>query len=469
MDAIELSEQYQAQPQEILKDEGEPGSSPSPISNDGDKSTHARYTTPDFQAMISIVFWNSLGFFFYIYMLSYVSAQLMNATGTQLGLVFSSQTVGGLISAPFVGYLTDKISKKKLVLVGSFGRGFSYIIMYSAILLNSILLFSISTFTLGVLVGFFWTPLDALTSAKSDKRYRSRAFGRRMGVMGWGNFIGSIGSFAYFGVMLYFFPDALWLIFLPLLAFTGFNVFAGIRFYKQLDENLTYDSYVASRNSTRRSEGLESHQLTSEKEAQSANSTRSITFQYIAGVLVLMFAFLVANVNQSIASPFLQVYLMDDLEVHNPILVMLVFFPAQIISMVLAPKFGKLGDRFSPYLTIAVVSGLGAGITWFLIRTTSPIEFGFLLIVDQALAFTGHLVLVNLLSRLSKSNRGKIFGMTHWFSLLGGGIGPYVGGLIWDTVDHTAPFQISIVIELTLIPLFILAILMLNRYMEEQI
>ncbi|MHA1744885.1 MAG: hypothetical protein ACTSWW_02730 [Promethearchaeota archaeon] len=79
------------------------------------------------------------------------------------------------------------------------------------------------------------------------------------------------------------------------------------------------------------------------------------------------------------------------------------------------------------------------------------------------------LVLVNLLSRLSKSNRGKIFGMTHWFSLLGGGIGPYVGGFIWDSIDHTAPFQISIIIELTLIPLFILAIVMLKRYMEEQI
>ena len=231
-----------------------------------------------------------------------------------------------------------------------------------------------------------------------------------------------------------------------------------------MDEDLSYESFRSSQETT-----VQDKNLKESEAAPETNSSRRVSFQFIVGVFILMLAFFVANVNQSIASPFLQVYLMDDLELHNPILVMLVFFPAQIISMVLAPKFGALGDRLNPYLTIAIVSGLGAGITWLLIRASTPIEFGLLLIVDQALAFTGHLVLVNLLSRLSKSNRGKIFGFTHWFSLLGGGVGPYVGGLIWDSVNHTAPFQISIIIELTLIPLFILAILMLKRHMEEQI
>ena len=71
-----------------------------------------------------------------------------------------------------------------------------------------------------------------------------------MGIMGWGNFVGSIGSFTYFGAMLYFFPTALWLIFIPLLVFTGFNIFAGIRFYKQLDEDLSYESFRSSQETT---------------------------------------------------------------------------------------------------------------------------------------------------------------------------------------------------------------------------
>jgi len=90
--------------------------------------------TPDFTPMIRIVFWNSLGFFFFQFLIPYVTAQLLEASGTVMGLTFASQTIGGLISTPIVGYLTDHVSKKLLVLIGSFGRAACYILLYFGIL-----------------------------------------------------------------------------------------------------------------------------------------------------------------------------------------------------------------------------------------------------------------------------------------------------------------------------------------------
>ena len=78
--------------------------------------------TPDFDKMIEIVFWNSMGFFFYGFLMAYVSMQILHTTGVQLGITFSAQIVGGVISGPIAGVLTDKIAKKKLVLAGSYGK-----------------------------------------------------------------------------------------------------------------------------------------------------------------------------------------------------------------------------------------------------------------------------------------------------------------------------------------------------------
>ncbi|GAI70493.1 unnamed protein product, partial [marine sediment metagenome] len=49
--------------------------------------------TPDFVPMIRIIFWNSMGFFFFSFLIPYVTVQLLGASGTILGLTFSIQTM----------------------------------------------------------------------------------------------------------------------------------------------------------------------------------------------------------------------------------------------------------------------------------------------------------------------------------------------------------------------------------------
>ena len=95
--------------------------------------------------------------------------------------------------------------------------------------------------------------------------------------------------------------------------------------------------------------------------------------------------------------------------------------------------------------------------------------FGIILTFDTTLAWAASLVLQNLLSRISKGHRGKIFGLTQWMSFLGAIIGPIVGGLAWDHLGPQSPFIISIFIELSLIPLYISAIRILKPYMAEKV
>lgn len=422
--------------------------------------------TPDFKPMIRIIFWNSLGFFFFQFLIPYVTAQLLKATGVEMGLTFSFQILGGLISAPLVGYLTDKVSKKKLVLIGSFGRGACYVIMYIGILASSLIIFALGLFVLGFFVGFFWSPIDALISEKSHKSHRSSAFGKRGGMIGRGNLVGSIISFLIFGLASIYTPNNYFLIYSPLLLFTASNVLGGIIFYRKVDERLSYELYVLNTDSL----PIEYYRdFQSENSNQDISSKPKLTLVLLLGFLILMLAFMTTNVNQTLAQPFFQRFLIDDLKVINPIIVMIIYFPSQVISLLLAPRLGKIADSINPMVGISIISGFGALVTWLIINSTSGWMFGIILMFDSTFAWAGNLILQNVLSRISKSHRGKIFGASNWISFVGAIIGPIIGGFVWDNLGHISPFIISIFIELSVIPLYISAIKILKPFMKEKI
>ena len=360
-------------------------------------NNEAEKITPDFMPMIRIVFWNSLGFFFFWFLISHVVLTRMEGTGTVLGFSFAGQTFGGLISAPIVGYLTDKVSKKLLVLIGSFGRGAAYLIMYIGIVSNSIGLFILGLFILGFFVGFFWSPLDALISQKSHKTFRSSAFGKQAGMLGRGNFVGSMLAFLIFALALTFTPDNPFLIYSPLILFTISNVYGGIIFKKNVDEHLTYDDHIAKIN------GSMNHYNNDEIQMQSKeDSTESkVSLLFLLGFIVLILAVITSNINQTIAPPFFYSYIKDIIN-SNDIIIMLIYFPSQIISLLLAPKLGKFADRVNPMIGIAIFSALGSLVTWFFINSNNEIMVSMILLLDSTFAWAGSLVLQNVLSRISK-------------------------------------------------------------------
>ena len=160
---------------------------------------------------------------------------------------------------------------------------------------------------------------------------------------------------------------------------------------------------------------------------------------------------------------------MDQLHITNGVLVMLIYFPSQIISLLLSPKIGKMADKINPILGIALVSGCGSLVTWLIINTSSGIVFSIMLLLDSTLGWAGGLILQNILSRISKGHRGKIFGVSQWMSFVGAILGPIIGGFVYVNISHQFPFIISIFVELSIIPLYIIAIKMLKPYMAEKL
>src|SRR5271157_5131017 len=128
-----------------------------------------RNFTPDFSQMVRIVRYNSVGFFFTDFVIPYVSGVMLGGSGLQVGLMYSFLTLGSSISGFLVGFLTDRMSKKTLVFIGAAGRGASYLIIYAAVIVQSLVLLNVGTFALGFLVAFFWVPYDTLVSQKSNK------------------------------------------------------------------------------------------------------------------------------------------------------------------------------------------------------------------------------------------------------------------------------------------------------------
>ena len=431
-----------------------------------EKKDREELVTPDFKPMLQIIFWNSLGFFFFGFLIPYATLEIMGSSGVELGFTVSANTVGGLITAPIVGYLTDKISKKKLVLFGSFGRGIAYIIMYFSIIFRNQYSFMFGIFFLGFSVGYFWTPLDALISQKSHKTYRATAFGARGGMIGKGNLVGSLISFAVFGLSYTFIPNITWIVYSPLLLFTFSNFYAGITFFKNTDEHLTYDDYISSLNNEKNPHIFSN--LDDDNSKEETDTKNSSSFKLYLGFFIFMIAFMLTSVNQTLSYPFLQGFLIENLFVQNPILIMAVYFPSEMVAQLLAPKLGVLADNLNPRITISITGSLGALITLALINSPNAWVFGILLVCDTVFAWLGMLILQNFLSRFSKTNRGKIFGIRQWVSLLGGVIGPIIGGYAW-VISHKMPFIISIFVELSLIPLFILALYALKPFVAEKV
>jgi len=192
--------------------------------------------TADFNRMLRIIILNTMGFFFLDYLIPVVASQNLSASGLEIGVIFSVQIFGHTISSFFVGFLTDRVKHKKtLIVIGSLGRGSAYILLYVSLLLNSLQLMGIGTFSLGFLAGFFWIPFNTLIAEKSRKQNRSEAYGKRDAIMGRGTILGAVIGFSIFGFTYGFNIPFITYLALPIFGISNF--FAGYYFTK-VDESI---------------------------------------------------------------------------------------------------------------------------------------------------------------------------------------------------------------------------------------
>ena len=420
---------------------------------------HHKFTS-DFNSVIYIVVWNSLGFFFIEFIIAYLIKQVLNYPATNLGLFFSFLTFGGLISSSFIGYLSDHFSKRILVMVGSFGRGLSYFGLYLSIIMQSLVGMYISAFLLGLGAYIFWNPLNTLISEKSSKFHRSSAFGKTRFALGMGMVLGTIAGFTIFSVANAFTPLNNFIIYSAIPLYGIANFYAGIQFSRKVDDTKKFE-YPQNFNDPNTS-------LEQEVDTTIQSTEKNNNRIYLLGIILLFSGLFLSAINVGIYRPYIQPYVLENIN-SNAGLVAWFYLPTAIIGSLIAPKLGKIADKINPYLAISIASFLGGIVTWMIINSGNLWIFGTLLIIDSTIMMTTGFVFINILSRTSIKHRGKVFGLITLLESIGMIIGPFIGGVVWETIGPEAPFIISIIVEWSLISFFIVGIWILKPYLVESI
>jgi len=416
------------------------------------KDDENRFTN-DYTQMLRIVILNSLGFFFLGFWIPIVAAERMGATFFQIGLLVVSNVIGRMISGFITGFISDRVkSKTSLVLIGSFGRGISYFIIYAAFIANNIFILGIGHTALGFCAGVFWVPFNILVAEKSNKNHRAYAYGKRDSTNAIGQIIGATFGFMFLMTASAFTDNPI-LIFSPIPIYGIANFIAGIIFNKKVDESIKF-SVLNNNDSDTLSE-----ELTLEKEV---SRPKSMTI----GIIFLLLLLFLASINGSIARPYMNLYVIKFIE-NNINLVVWAYLPTGLIATLFAPKLGKFVDKLPPLVGITITWTLGSVMTWLLINASNIWVFSFLLLFDLMIGMSAGLIFQNFYSRISTKKRGKIFGVGDFFSFLGAVIGPLIGGMVWDLISPQFPFIISIFVELSLIPLYLAAVYLLIPHIAE--
>ena len=415
---------------------------------------------------------------------SYVVIYLFGGSGLDLGIIMALQPLARLFSMPLIAYLTDRSSKKLLVMIGSIGRTIAYIFYWFSLVIHNLYMFGVGTFLQGLLVGFFWPPFFTLISEKSFKGNRTQALATGRGKMiGYGFLMGAFISIPIFALVSIFMPDNIPLMYSPLLIFATINLIAGHRFYLKVDENLTYEKYRASLEDdnlilNNAKDFIDVHDDNPDPKIKIIDPERIKSKQpkrmFYIRFTSLILAILVTSITGTIYSPFISAFLIENMllgfsERVIPIIVMIVYFPAQVISQLAASKLGKLFDRIAPSMSVVFIGVFKAVLIWLLIYTFTPIDFAVILIFLYLILESSNYFIQAIMSRVTIKHRGKMFGLNIWIDELGRVIGPIMGGFLWDNLAYNSPFIVSIFIGLGLIPFMMFAIRKLNPDMVEQV
>jgi len=253
--------------------------------------------THDYNQMLKIIILNSLGFFFIGFWIPIVARANMGASAFQISLLITSFVIGRMISGFITGFITDRIkSRTKLVLIGSFGRAVSYFITYAAFITNQIFLLGVGHSTLGLMSGVFWIPFNTFVAEKSSKKHRSQAYGKRDSVKAVGEIIGAILGFTLLGIANSFTDNLIFIyIVIPIYGFS--NILAGIIFYRKVDESIKFD------------------EIEPEKSDEVTKNTKFfVSNSMVFGAFFLICILFLGSINGSIARPFLNIYLIENIE-----------------------------------------------------------------------------------------------------------------------------------------------------------
>jgi MFS family permease len=396
----------------------------------------------DLYNLIKQLKFSSVGFYFVSFLIPIISYLDLEISGLELGFVFSLRTIGFAASSLLAGYLSNNRNiRSRLIFGASIGRFISYVLIYLSFIFSLYWMMTLGMFILGVGAGFFWTPFETTIADATEYEYRSEAFGIFSQQSGIGGFIGAtVGFSVLWAVSEYSFSSNIVysaIAFSPLILYGLSNIYAGVRVL-QLAPKVEFLDIE-------------------EKTLVSKITRRAILFSFIF-LLILLFteAFI-----GSLVGTFIEFFLLKNIT-QDILYLIMAYVPGGVLSVILAPRLGRLADKLNPRITLSVASIVGAGMTWLLINSSKIWQFSVIFIIDTTVVATAGLVLTKVISTVSRERRGSVFGLHDSVTNLSRIAGPLIGGALWDIRDR-APFILSIAIEGVLAVLYPLAIIILAK------
>jgi MFS transporter, DHA1 family, multidrug resistance protein len=333
-------------------------------------------------------------------------AKQFGANALRIGGLFAVAQVMTVLCRPVIGWGIDRWGRRGFCLaglvcyagaMGVYALASSIMSLYLAQLLN------------GLATACTWTAVYTITSELAPAATQGEALGR-------------VDEYAHRGALygmglalalLSWWPleTALRALFLSYMALAGIAV---VMAWKQVPETWTAPPPQAGR--------------------------QSRAFGPLVRVLLLVF---LSYLCTALLRPVFIVFVHDELT-HDVRLLALAFVPAVLLESILPSRLGHLSDRWGrrpliiagltwmglSCLCLPLYSALAWTIAWWTLKT-----------LGLATALPPQKALISDLT--ADATRGTGYGLHTFATSLGSAVGPLVGGWVYDTRGHTAPFVLT--------------------------
>lgn len=374
---------------------------------------------------------NALGLFFINFLIPLVAHQTFAANGWQMGLLFCLQAAGTGLGALCFGRLVSRHALRRyLIGAGSVLKGIGYALIYLAIVQQHFVLMVIATALLGFGAGMFWLVWQTSFAEQSALAHRAEVFGEASRQIGLGVLWGSVFAFTLMTVAEdYGQPHAV--AFAVLLPFALASSIAAWLSWRALSA-LHHAAPAAT-----------AAPLPTAAAPSGSSGPKAL-------VLVLFGLIFVGQLSGALVAPFLEVYLLDQLNITSLGDLTIAYIPGGIVSMMVAPQLGRLADKFNPAYVLSLAGVIGALTTFTMLQVNELWQISLLFVIDASVITTSALVLTKLVSQVGGAHSGRAFGWQGFIGNAGAITGPLLGGMFWQLKGASAPLYFSIATEVLL-------------------
>ncbi|MHA1290118.1 MAG: MFS transporter, partial [Candidatus Thorarchaeota archaeon] len=351
----------------------------------------------------------------------------MEATATEVALVFSLLTLGLAIFSPVAGKVAKRGRRRSSIFIGALVRAIAYTGMAISVILGDKYILIFNSLLWGLGAAFYRVGSDAEISERVLHENRAEAFGKRSAVNGRGSVVGAFVGFT----IIFSFDTGIFLVFL---FYAVMNLIGGI--------------IVITKKPT-----LE----IIKREIATIGSKGIISL----GIAALVVAAAIDTFISALLSPFVELYIIE-MFTSDLTTIALIYLPGGIISGMFGGYLGRVADNRNKVVIVTAAVLIGAISTLALVFMPNLLPWPYNLLSIAVLfsigSITGIMAYTVMSSVFGTAYQGRAsegFGMFEAAMGFSRFTAPLVGGLLWDFLDPSAPFILVGFSGFILVPIYV--------------